>query len=65
LPWGRGYEMVFGAPLENYPTDDIQADIARMNMEIEQAVRRHPEQYFWMHRRFKTRPSRDEPDFYA
>jgi KDO2-lipid IV(A) lauroyltransferase len=64
LSWGRGYEIVFGAPLENYPTDDVQADIARMNLEIEQAVRRHPEQYFWMHRRFKTRPTRDEPDFY-
>jgi KDO2-lipid IV(A) lauroyltransferase len=65
LPWGRGYETVFGAPLQNFPSDDLTADIARMNLEIENAVRIHPEQYFWMHRRFKTRPTKGDADFYS
>jgi KDO2-lipid IV(A) lauroyltransferase len=56
LPWGRGYEVIFQAPLENFPTQDAVADTTRMNQIIENAVREMPEQYFWSHRRFKTRP---------
>lgn len=63
LPWGRGYELIFQAPLENFPTDDVLADTTRMNKVIENAVRDMPEQYFWSHRRFKTRPE-GEPAFY-
>jgi KDO2-lipid IV(A) lauroyltransferase len=63
LPWGRGYELVFQPPLENFPGDDVVADTARMNRIIEDAVRAMPEQYFWSHRRFKTRPE-GEPPFY-
>jgi KDO2-lipid IV(A) lauroyltransferase len=64
LPWGRGYEVIFLPALENYPTDDEVADTARMNRIIEDAVRGMPEQYFWSHRRFKTRPVGEAP-FYA
>jgi KDO2-lipid IV(A) lauroyltransferase len=32
------------------------ADATRMNRCIEDWVRECPEQYFWVHRRFKTRP---------
>jgi KDO2-lipid IV(A) lauroyltransferase len=35
-----------------------------MNREIEHGIREMPEQYFWVHKRFKTRPP-GEPDFYA
>jgi KDO2-lipid IV(A) lauroyltransferase len=62
-PWGRGYDMVFHAPLSDFPGGDPMADTTRMNEEIERAVRLHPEQYFWLHKRFKTRP-RGEPKFY-
>jgi Kdo2-lipid IVA lauroyltransferase/acyltransferase len=62
-PWGRGYEMVFHAALADFPSGDALADTARMNAEIERAVRVHPEQYFWLHKRFKTRPP-GEPKFY-
>lgn len=62
-PWGRGYEVVFRAPLEDFPIGDPLADTMRMNAEIESAVRVHPEQYFWLHKRFKTRPP-GEPKFY-
>jgi KDO2-lipid IV(A) lauroyltransferase len=62
--WGRGYEIVFSAPLDNFPSDDVLADVTRMNAQVERAVRLHPEQYFWVHRRFKTRP-KGEPKLYA
>ena len=42
--------------LENYPSGDDVADATRINQVIEAAIRKHPEQYLWMHRRFKTRP---------
>ena len=54
--WGRGYEVAFHPPLADFPTVDALADTTRMNNEIERAVRMHPEQYFWLHKRFKTRP---------
>jgi KDO2-lipid IV(A) lauroyltransferase len=63
LPWGRGYELRFQPPLEHFPTNDVLADTTRMNAIIEAAVREMPEQYFWAHRRFKTRPE-GEGDFY-
>ncbi|MHB8346758.1 MAG: lysophospholipid acyltransferase family protein [Acidiferrobacterales bacterium] len=56
LPYGRGYEVIFRPPLDNYPSGDDIADASRMNQEIEAGVREMPEQYFWVHRRFKTRP---------
>lgn len=62
-PWGRGYEVVFRPPLTDFPSGDPMADTTRMNAEIERAVRVRPEQYFWLHKRFKTRPP-GEPKFY-
>ena len=56
LPGNDGYCVEIGDAWENYPTDDIEADTARMNSWIESVVRAMPEQYFWVHRRFKTRP---------
>jgi KDO2-lipid IV(A) lauroyltransferase len=61
LPWGKGYELVFLPALENFPTDDAMADTTRMNRIIEEAVREIPTQYFWSHRRFKTRPEGEAP----
>lgn len=52
----RGYEIVVYPPLENYPSGDVEADVRRMNAFIEERVREIPEQYFWAHKRFKTRP---------
>ena len=51
-----GYEVEVYPPWENYPTDDLEADVRRMNAFIEERVRESPEQYFWAHKRFKTRP---------
>ncbi|MCZ6579883.1 MAG: lipid A biosynthesis lauroyl acyltransferase, partial [Gammaproteobacteria bacterium] len=44
---------------------DDTRDAELINKAIEDAIRVHPEQYLWVHRRFKTRPNSDDPDFYA
>jgi KDO2-lipid IV(A) lauroyltransferase len=56
LPGGEGLELCFDPPLEDFPSGDVQADAARMNAVIEARLRSMPAQYFWVHRRFKTRP---------
>ena len=56
LPAAQGYVLRFYPAWENYPTDDPAADTRRMNAFIEDRVREMPEQYYWVHKRFKTRP---------
>lgn len=56
LPGAAGYVLTFYPAWENYPSGDDIADTRRMNEFIEQRVREMPEQYFWLHKRFKTRP---------
>ncbi len=60
LPGGEGYVVTFYPPWENYPSGDDIADTRRMNEFIEQRVLEMPEQYFWVHKRFKTRPEGEE-----
>jgi Kdo2-lipid IVA lauroyltransferase/acyltransferase len=63
LPDDSGYVMRLGAPMENFPSADAAADTERVNGEIEAMVREAPEQYLWVHKRFKTRPP-GEPKIY-
>ncbi|MFM2054430.1 MAG: hypothetical protein RL456_2467 [Pseudomonadota bacterium] len=63
LPGGQGWRLRVLDPWPDFPTDDPVADAARMNRWIEQEVRRLPEQYLWVHKRFKTRPP-GEPGLY-
>ena len=63
LPGGAGYVLTLGEPWQDYPSDDVEADTRRMNVWLEGVVRTMPEQYYWVHRRFKTRPE-GEPRFY-
>ncbi|MBK8738212.1 MAG: lipid A biosynthesis acyltransferase [Betaproteobacteria bacterium] len=57
LPDGEGYAAKFYPAWEDFPTGDIAADTRRMNEFIEARVREMPEQYYWVHKRFKTRPA--------
>ena len=63
LPGGEGYVLTFYPAWENYPSGDDIADARRMNAFIEDRIREMPEQYFWLHKRFKTRPE-GEARFY-
>lgn len=63
LAAGGGYRLIIGPPLEDFPGTDLDADVARINAVIEDMVRHAPEQYLWIHRRFKR--SRKEPDPYG
>ena len=53
---GHGYVARFYPAWDDYPTGDVEADVRRMTAYIEERVREMPEQYFWAHKRFKTRP---------
>jgi KDO2-lipid IV(A) lauroyltransferase len=52
----NGFELEFYPAWDNYPSDDIYADTRRMNAFLEERIREVPAQYFWLHKRFKTRP---------
>jgi len=57
LPGNAGYLVSVEPPLEEFPTGDMEADARRVNDWIEEHIRRAPEQYYWIHRRFKGRPA--------
>ncbi len=63
LPGNRWHVRLEPA-LKGFPSGDDAADAARINRVIEEQVVRAPEQYLWLHRRFKTRPGRSEPNPY-
>lgn len=62
-PVAKRYVVRLQPALQNFPTGDTHADLARLNATMEEHVRLAPEQYWWIHRRFKTRPE-GEPAFY-
>jgi KDO2-lipid IV(A) lauroyltransferase len=60
----QGYEAHVHPAWDNYPSDDPATDAARMNRELQSYIRAMPEQYYWVHKRFKTRPP-GEAGFYG
>lgn len=58
-----GYEVVVHSAWTDFPTDDAQADTATMNRRLQDMIDTMPAQYFWVHKRFKTRPE-GAPELY-
>ena len=65
LPGDRGYLLVLCPPLENFPSDDVALDTARLNRLFEETIREMPAQYLWVHRRFKTMPDGGASPYFA
>lgn len=61
---GRAWRVVIEPALADFPGGDEIGDAVRINEVIERWAREAPEQYLWVHRRFKTRPP-GEPDLYG
>ena len=58
-----GYVVDIGAPLDDFPTDDLVGDTTRLMEALADYVRTCPDQYCWIHQRFKGRPA-PYPDIY-
>lgn len=63
-PNDGGYCIHFYPPAHAIPSGDREEDARRVNKEVERAVAMQPDMYMWMHRRFKTRPTDDLPNYY-
>ncbi|TKC83637.1 lipid A biosynthesis lauroyl acyltransferase [Trinickia terrae] len=63
LPNYKGYRLKVFKPWENYPSGDDDIDARRMNAFLEELIPPIVEQYYWVHKRFKTRPE-GEPSLY-
>jgi KDO2-lipid IV(A) lauroyltransferase len=63
LPNGRGYRMHILPAFDEFPSDDAIADTLRYHALVEAHIRKVPEQYFWIHRRFKGLTP-DYPNYY-
>ncbi|HEY2144630.1 MAG TPA: LpxL/LpxP family Kdo(2)-lipid IV(A) lauroyl/palmitoleoyl acyltransferase [Steroidobacteraceae bacterium] len=64
LPDAAGYRVAIGPEFDNFPGADPVQDVERYNRLLEAQVRRVPDQYLWVHRRFKGL-SNDYPDYYG
>ena len=56
-----GYDITFMPAFEHIPSADVQQDLCVLNQHFERCIRDNPEEYLWVHRRFKTRPPGEEP----
>jgi KDO2-lipid IV(A) lauroyltransferase len=56
LPDYRGYKLTVFEPLDDFPSESDAVDARRMNAFLEAQILKYPEQYYWVHRRFKHRP---------
>ncbi len=63
MPDGH-YTLRLLPPFADFPSDDPVADVMRYNQVLEEHIRTCPEQYFWIHRKFKDLPA-GFVDYYA
>ncbi|HEI8866255.1 Kdo(2)-lipid IV(A) acyltransferase [Serratia sp. AKBS12] len=61
LPHAKGYELIVQPPLDGMPLDNEIAAATYLNKVVEDQVLLAPDQYMWLHRRFKTRPPGEAP----
>ena len=59
-PNNGGYIVSISKPVKDYPTGNDRADATRINALLESEIRKYPEQYMWLHRKFKTRPEGED-----
>lgn len=59
-----GYKVKFVPGLQHFPSGDDIQDVTRINQQVEKLVEIAPEQYLWMHKRFKTRPAKTDKSLY-
>jgi KDO2-lipid IV(A) lauroyltransferase len=52
----QGYTVEVQPAWKDFPTDDALADTARMNLQLQTYIDAMPDQYYWVHKRFKTQP---------
>jgi KDO2-lipid IV(A) lauroyltransferase len=64
IGFGSKYVMTIGAPIAGFPSGDDARDARELVEELEDYIRICPEQYWWVHKRFKGRPA-PYPDIYA
>ena len=57
----HGYDVEVLPAWKSFPTDDPVADTALMNLRLQDYIATMPTQYFWVHKRFKTRREGDAP----
>ena len=62
---GSGYTVSISPPVDFSDLSDETAIAARMNKVVEKEILKGVEQYMWLHRRFKTRPTENEPSLYS
>ena len=61
---GNIYEVELFSAWDNYPSNDDYADVVKINQFVEDAIKPHIEQYFWLHKRFKSQPDMFRGDIY-
>ena len=55
-----GYDVVLYPPFVDFPSGDLERDARTMNAFLEERILEMKDQYFWVHKRFKTRPPGEE-----
>ncbi len=58
------YHIEIFPVLDNFPSEDELADVTRVNKLMENSILKAPEQYMWLHRRFKTQPDPNAKSYY-
>ena len=56
-PHGQGYRLTILPALENFPTGDAEKDALCINQVLESMIMKNPDQYLWVHKRYKNRPA--------